>query len=223
MGQWVELVADDGHRLDCYSTIPETEIKGGLVVIQEIFGVNAHIRAVAEGFAKEGFAVAAPSLFDRLERHVELDYTPEGVANGRKMRVELGWDRPATDLKAAIDYLRKYGKVATVGYCWGGSLAWLSACRLSVAASVSYYGGQIVQLLEEKPKCPLMLHFGEKDDYIPPSDIEKIKASFPSAEVYIYNAGHGFSCEARADYHPESAEVARARTIDFLEKSLITT
>lgn len=220
MGEWIELEAADGHRLDCYTSMPDGEARGGILLIQEIFGVNSHMRSVADRFAGQGYAVALPALFDRLQRKVELNYTTEDVAVGRKMRVELGWDAPALDLKAALDLLTRYGRVGAVGYCWGGSLAWLCASRLDLACAVSYYGGQIVQILNERPRCPVMLHFGELDEYIPMADIERIKSACPQAEVYVYNAGHGFNCDQRADYDETCAGLALERTLDFFTKHL---
>lgn len=179
------------------------------------------MRSVADRFASYGYAVALPALFDRLERKVELGYTTEDVVTGRRMRVELGWDSPAMDLKAALDLLTRYSKmVGAVGYCWGGSLAWLSASRLDIACAVSYYGGQIVQILNERPRCPVMLHFGELDAHIPMSDIQQIQQAYPEAEVYLYNAGHGFNCDQRADYDAACAELALERTLNFLAKHL---
>lgn len=220
MGEWVELEAVDGHRLDCYTAMPTGEVRGGILLIQEVFGVNSHMRSVADGFAKQGYAVALPALFDRLQRKVELGYTAEELAVGRKMRVELGWDAPVLDLRAAFDLLTKYGKVGAVGYCWGGSLTWLAASRLDIACAVGYYGGQIVQLLDERPRCPVMLHFGELDAYIPMSDVQKIRDTYPEVEVYLYNAGHGFNCDQRADYDATSAGLALERTLNFLAKYL---
>ncbi|MCS6885306.1 MAG: dienelactone hydrolase family protein [Acidobacteriota bacterium] len=219
MGEWIELQADDGHRFDCYFVNSDTK-RGGIVVIQEIFGVNAHIRSVAEGFAAQGYSVAAPALFDRIERKVMLDYTAEAVTKGRKLRLELGWEKPILDLKAAVTMLAQHGKVATIGYCWGGSLAWLSASKLDIACAVGYYGGQIVQLLDKKPTRPIMLHFGEKDELIPMSDVDKIRNACPDAEIYIYGAGHGFNCDQRADYDAECSKLALQRTLDFLAKHL---
>lgn len=220
MAATIRLSADDGHGFDAYLAEPEGKAKAGLVVIQEVFGVNAHIRRLADGFAAEGYAALAPSLFDRLERGVELDYSEASLAKGRALRTKLGWSDPMRDIGAALDHLRGHGKVGVLGYCWGASLAWLAATRLHVDCAVCYYGAQIVQFHEEKPRSPVMLHFGRDDPLIPPEDVERIRKARREATIYEYPAGHGFSCDRRADYHAESAARAAERTLDFLAAHL---
>lgn len=222
MGGWIELTAADGHRLDAYQALPPSAAKarGGVVVVQEIFGVNSHIRAVCDGYAAEGYAVVAPALFDRVRKRVELAYTPEGTAEGRALRVQLGWDKPIVDLAAAVAALRAHGRVGTVGFCWGGSLSFLMACRSDVACAVAYYGGQIAQFAEEKLRAPVLMHFGEKDALIPAADREKIIAHQPDATIFVYPAGHGFNCTDRADYDPTSARAAGERTLAFFRQHL---
>jgi carboxymethylenebutenolidase len=220
MGASLHLTAEDGHELDAYCALPDEPPRGGLVVLQEIFGLNGHIRDVCDGFAAEGYAVIAPALFDRLERGVELAYTPEDAQHGRALRTKLGWELPLLDLRAAMAALRPHGKVGAVGFCWGGSWAWLCACRTDVACAVGYYGGQIAQFVEETPRAPVLLHFGEKDTYIPPADIERIRAAHPEVTVYLYPAGHGFNCDRRADHDAASAALARGRTLAFLAEHL---
>lgn len=222
MGNILTLTAADGFKLSSYRADPAGRPKGGLVVVQEIFGVNIHIRQLCDGFAKDGFAAIAPALFDRAQRGVELGYTPDDIARGREIRAKIGWDGVFADLNAAIKEISGAGKVGVVGYCFGGTAAWLAATRLSgISAAVGYYGGQIVQFKSEPPKVPVMLQFGDKDQSIPLADIEAIKAAQPGVPVYVYaGAGHGFSCDHRPSFHKESHEIARRRTIEFLAKHL---
>ena len=171
MGTTVTLDAEDGHRLDAYEAPAVDTAKGGLVVVQEIFGVNDHIRGVCDSFAAEGYTAFAPALFDRTERGVELGYDGDTFARGRALRAEIGWDHTVLDVKAAAGRLAPAGPVGVVGYCWGGSVAWLAACRLSLACAVGYYGGHIIEFNDERPRCPTMLHFGERDSFIPMADV----------------------------------------------------
>jgi carboxymethylenebutenolidase len=197
--------------------------QAAIVVVQEIFGVNSHIRSVADDFAKEGFHAIAPALFDRGERDVELGYNPQDMQRGMGMAMKIGMDNALKDVAAAMDYARTElgcAKVGVVGYCFGGSLAWLAATRLGPAAAVGYYGGRIAQYAAERPLCPVMLHFGALDPHIPVQDIDKIRAQHPELPVYMYRAGHGFNCDQRKDYDPESAKLARQRTLEFLRKYL---
>ena len=219
MGKTQTIEAEDGHALSAYRADPWSTPRGGVVVIQEIFGVNAHIRSVCDRFAEAGYAALAPAVFDRVERDVELPYTEEGIARGRSLRERLAWDDAVKDVAAAAAALEDAGRVGAVGYCWGGSLAWLAATRLGLP-SVCYYGGQIIQFVDEKPRAPVMLHFGEKDTLIPPEDVERIRAAHPDIPIHMYAAGHGFNCNARADYHPESADLAQARTLVFFAEHL---
>jgi carboxymethylenebutenolidase len=215
MGTTVELTADDGHRLDAYEASAEGNAKGGLVVVQEIFGVNDHIRAVCDGFVAEGYNVVSPALFDRVERGVELAYGEDTFMRGRALRAEIGWDQVVLDVKAAAERLKSPGAVGVVGYCWGGSAAWLAACRLDLACAVGYYGGHIIEFNDERPRCPTMLHFGERDSFIPMADVEQIRTAHPDVPVHVYPADHGFNCDARASHDPESAGTARQRTLAF--------
>ncbi len=222
-GESVKLEASDGHGLDAYQSIPAGELRGGVVIIQEIFGVNHHIRSVVDQYASAGYAAIAPSLFDRAQKGVELGYTPEGINEGRGLVGKIGWDAPILDIEAAARVLTAHtGKApAVIGYCWGGSMAWLSACRSgAVSCAVGYYGGQISMFVAEQPRVPVLLHFAEKDMYIPSADIEKIRVAHPEVEVHTYPAGHGFNCDERKDYEPESAALALKRTLAFLDKHL---
>lgn len=220
MGEIISLTAADGHVLDAYGVMPASRPVGGLVVVQEVFGVNRHIREVCDRFAAAGYAVVAPSLFDRVRRDVDLDYDSTGLAAGRALRMEIGWEAPLLDVEAAIVSLTDHGKVGIIGYCWGESVTWLAATRLTVAAAVCYYGGQIVQFKGEHAKCPVMMHFGEKDPYIPTEDIAVICQALPEAKIFRYPAGHGFNCDRRDDFDLESARLAGSRTLDFLAEHL---
>ncbi len=218
MGQTITLTAGDGFVLDAYRADPTGTPRGGLVVIQEIFGVNSHMRGVADAFAADGYAVVAPALFDRAEKGVELGYTPADIEQGRELRAEVGWDAPLLDIAAAIQALGGAGRIGTVGYCWGGSVTWLTATRLDVAAAVCYYGGQIGDYRDEAASCPVMMHFGETDAGIPLTNVEAVRAAQPAATVHLYPAGHGFNCEQRSDYHAKSAALARERTLAFFAR-----
>lgn len=219
MGQTIKLTAEDGHELSAYRADPTAAPRGGLVIIQEIFGVNPHIRSVCDRFAEAGYAAVAPAMFDRVERGVELDYDSDGVAKGREIRGGLDWDGPVRDVAAAAASVADAGKTGTIGYCWGGSVAWLAATRLGLP-SVGYYGGQIVEFREETPQAPVMLHFGAEDPVIPAEDVDKIRAAQPNVPVFMYQAGHGFSCDARASFNEESAKFALTRTLEFLAENL---
>ncbi len=219
MGQTITLTAEDGHELSAYRADPADVPRGGLVVIQEIFGVNPHIRSVCDRYAESGYAAIAPAMFDRVERGVELEYNTEGIAKGREIMAGLDWDGPVRDVAAAAAAIADAGKTGAIGYCWGGSVAWLAATRLGLP-SVGYYGGQIVEFLEETPRVPVMLHFGAEDPVIPPEDVDKIRAAQPDVPVFMYQAGHGFNCDMRASYNEESAKFALTRTLEFLAENL---
>ncbi len=221
MGQTITLTAADGHELEAYRADPKGAPRGGLVVVQEIFGVNGHIRDVCDGFAADGYAALAPAVFDRVERGVQLAYDDDGIARGRELRAELGWEGAMADVEAAAGALEPSGKVGVVGYCWGGSLAWLAACRLDVTCAVGYYGGQIIGFNDETPRCPVILHFGDTDASIPMDDVDAIRAAHADVPVHVYgDAGHGFNCDRRGSYHAESAKTARARTLAFFAEHL---
>jgi carboxymethylenebutenolidase len=220
----ITLKADDGHELTAYSARPkaESQRRGGVVVLQEIFGVNRHIREVTEGFAAEGYFAIAPALYDRSSRRgVELGYTSDDVQLGRKLREEFSWDDSMRDIDAARSLLASEGlPVGTVGYCWGGSISFLAATRLDVQAAVVYYGGQILPYVEESERCPLLMHFGTKDESIPLESVETIRKAHPSATIHLYDADHGFNCNLRASYNETAARLARERTIAFFEQHL---
>jgi carboxymethylenebutenolidase len=225
MGVWVKLRAADGQELSAWVARPEGEPIAGLVVVQETFGVNAHIRSVAEGWAKDGFLAVAPALFDRIEPGVELAYEGADMDRARSFIPKLDVDKSLLDTKAAMDYAASATgkKVAVIGYCYGGTIAWLAATRLGAAAAVGYYGGQIARFAGENPSCPVMLHFGRQDAHIPAEEVDKVQAAHPDVEVYWYDAGHGFNCDARSSYNAAAASVAREFSLAFLERWTVET
>jgi carboxymethylenebutenolidase len=220
MGQNVTLQADDGHRFGGYRANPAGQPRGGIVIIQEIFGVNSHIRGVCDGYAADGYVALAPALFDRVEPNIQLGYEQEDIVRGREIRGKIGWDTMIMDTRAAVQALQKdKHKLGVVGYCMGGSMAWLSATRIDgLSAAVGYYGGAVADFATERPRCPVLLHFGETDASIPKEHWDKIKAAQPKVPMHLYPAGHGFNCEQRASFHEPSARLARQRTIEFLRQ-----
>ena len=223
MGRKLTLTADDGHSLGAYRADASGTARGGIVVLQEIFGVNVHIRDVCDGFAADGFTCIAPALYDRSSRKdCELGYEAEDMATGRKLRGEFSWDDTVRDVAAAVEVLAGEGLgVGSVGYCWGGTISFLAGTRLGVSAAVVYYGGQIIPYKDEKARCPMLMHFGEHDAGIPLSDVEQIRAAQPEAAIHIYDAGHGFNCDRRGSYDEAAATLARERTVEFFNKNLI--
>ncbi len=223
MSEFVRLRAADDHEFGAYVALPAREPLAALVVVQEIFGVNAHIRSVADGFAKDGFLCIAPALFDRIQPGVELSYTDEDVQTARGILSKFSLDKAVEDIQAAVEYAANAsGKnVGVIGYCMGGTLAWLSATRLRPTAVVGYYGGHVGKYATETPTCPAMLHFGREDAHIPASEVEKVTAAHPEVEIHWYDAGHAFNCEPRASYNAAAAKVARERSVAFLKKYLV--
>lgn len=222
MSKVVRLQASDGHEVDAYVAEPDGKPWGGLVVIQEIFGVNQHIRSVADRFAQEGFYAVAPALFDRVQRNLELTDAGEDMQKGMAAAQKINIDDAVKDVDAALQCAAKEtGKPAgVVGYCYGGTLAWLSATRLAPAAAVGYYGGHIARFAGEKPRVPVMLHFGKHDNHIPQADVEKVQAAHPEVEIYWYDAGHAFNNDTRASYNEAAATEAMARTLAFFNRHL---
>jgi len=219
MGENLTLTSEDGFKLAAYKATPSGTPRGAIVVIQEIFGVNQHIKKVADGFVADGYVAIAPALFDRVERGYDSGYGPQDIERGRAARGKLSTDDAMKDVKAAVKEAAKSGKVGVVGYCFGGTVAWWAGTRLDgVAAAVGYYGGGVAASVDEKPKGPVMLHFGETDASIPKEDYEKVIKAHPTVPIYIYPAGHGFVCDERGSFHAESAKIARTRTIDFFRK-----
>jgi carboxymethylenebutenolidase len=220
MGEYTTLMARDGHEFNAWLAAPRQAARGAVVVAQEIFGVNRHIRRITDEFAAEGYVAIAPCLFDRIRRGIELGYSEPEVQEGRGYRMQLPKEKTALDLTASINVVRRSGRVGMVGYCWGGTLAYLAACELPVSCAVSYYGGQIVQHLDKSPRRPVMYHFGEKDPHIPADDVERIRAADPNGIFHRYPADHGFNCEERSTYDAASAMLARERTLGFLREKL---
>lgn len=221
MGEIIELTATDGKTIHGYRASPAGTPKGGIVVLQEIFGVNGHIRRVCDGYAAQGYLVVAPALFDRVEPGIELGYQQADVQRGLDIRGAVDLDHALADIAAAVTLASAAGKVGLVGYCWGGLLAWVAAARLSgIGAAIGYYGGRIAQHLGEMPNVPVMLHFGEQDHAIPLSEVEEIRRQHPDLPIYTYPAGHGFNCDERASYDRAAAALAFDRSLRFFAEKL---
>jgi carboxymethylenebutenolidase len=226
MGEMIQLTASDGQTLSAYRADPEGTARAGVVVIQEVFGVNSHIREVADGYAAAGYLAVAPAVYDRVQAGVELGYTQDDINEGVRLRGEVPLDAAMADIRAAAEVARTAGsgKVGTVGYCWGGFLSAAAAINLPgvVDACVGYYGGGIAAgLLDQEPQVPLLLHFGEQDHAIPPEDVEKVKAAWPRVPTYVYaGAQHGFECDQRATYQAHAARMALSRTLRFFFERL---
>jgi carboxymethylenebutenolidase len=222
VGQDIKLTASDNFQLGGYRAEPAGAPKAAVVVIQEIFGVNHHIRAVCDRIAANGYVAIAPSIFDRIEPNFQCGYSPEEVAVARKFVANPDWTAMLRDTQAAIDAVGNVGPVGIVGFCLGGSVVYAAATKLSgLSVAIGYYVGAIVRFADDKPKVPTQLHFGEKDAGIPLTDVETIKAKRPDVEIHVYpGAQHGFNCEERASYNKASADIARARSVEFLAKHL---
>jgi carboxymethylenebutenolidase len=221
MGTTLELNAADGHRFAAYRADPPGKPRGGIVVVQEIFGVNSHIRGVADGFAADGYVAIAPALFDRVERGLDIGYSQPEIERGRALMQRMSMDDALKDVTAALKAIASAGKIGIVGYCWGGTVAWVSAAKLDgLACSAPYYGGGILANKDLKPRIPMMLHFGETDHAIPIGDVRAWLAARPELAAHIYAAGHGFNCDQRGSYHAESAKLARERTLEFFRKQI---
>lgn len=219
MGERVQLTAADGTRLSAYRASPSGTPRGGLVVVQEIFGINSHIRSVCDGFAADGYVAIAPALFDRYAPGFEVGYTPEDIARGRELKAKAGIESALLDIVAARDAVAPTGKVGIVGYCWGGYVAWMSAARVSgLACAIPYYGGGILDARNESPKCPVLAHFGERDAMIPATGVRELQKLYPAAQIFLYAADHGFNCDQRAAYNPAAAKLARERSLGFLRR-----
>ncbi len=224
MGQTITLKAADGHSFPAYVAEPAGAPKGGIVVLQEIFGVNSHIRSVADGYAAAGYFVVAPSTFHRVKADVELGYTEADMGTGFGFKTAVdGLPEPGVmaDIQAAIDHAGKAGKVGIVGYCWGGLLTWRSACMLSgLSAAVPYYGGGMTAQPDasRQPKVPVLAHFGGQDHWIPLDTVEAFRAAQPGVEVHVYAANHGFNCDQRGSFNEAAARTARERTLAFFAR-----
>ncbi len=223
MTEWTTVQAEDGHNLDLYVARPTDPPVAGLVVLQEIFGVNEHIRSVANGFAKDGFLAVAPALFDRIDKSIQLGY--EGADRDRAMAClkQMNPSNAIEDVAAALAFVRQATgkKAGVIGYCWGGLITWLSATRLHPDAAVGYYAGGIGNFAHETPQAPVQLHFGRLDTHIPAEQVTKVGSAHPEVEIHWYeNAGHAFNCDMRSSYHAESAAAARIQALAFLRKHL---
>jgi len=219
MGRMLELTAADGFALSAYRADPAGVPRGGLVVVQEIFGVNSHIRSVCDGFAADGYLAIAPALFDRYQRGVDIGYTPEDIAKGRELKAKAQIDAALSDVRAAREAAASAGKIGVIGYCWGGYVTWMAAARVpGFACAVPYYGGGMLEAIGEHPLCPVMAHFGERDAVIPVEGVRKFAAAHPEAQVFIYAADHGFNCDQRGSYDAAAAKLARERTLAFLQQ-----
>ena len=223
MGSNIKLKAADGHEFDAYTAQPADGRRyGGIVVVQEIFGVNKHIREVADGYAAQGYVAIAPALYDRVQRNYESGYEPADIQAGLDVRAKVPVEGALADIKAAMDHLAAQDlPIGIVGYCWGGALVWQSAAKLDgLSAAVSYYGGGVQDMADLKPKCPTMLHFGEKDHAIPIDKVKAFMAKQPGLPVHIYDANHGFNCNHRGSYDAAAATTALERTLAFFSENL---
>ena len=219
MGTMIELKAADGHAFQAYLVEPATRPRGGIVVVQEIFGVNSHIRAVADGYAADGYLTIAPALFDRVQRGYESGYTQPEIQAGIALMQKVSWDDAIRDVSAAVEAVKHAGETGIVGYCWGGAVTWLAAARgPGLAAAVPYYGGAIPSLANERPNCPTMLHFGEMDASLPVEKARAVASAHPEVTAHFYAAGHGFNCDQRGSYDGAAAQLARERTLEFFRE-----
>lgn len=221
MGEMIELTAACSHKLQAYRA-GDAKATRGLVVVQEIFGVNGHMRRVCEELAGYGYQTVSPALFDRVERGVELGYSDEDIQRGLKLREKISEEEIVRDIEAAAATLAPR-PTGIIGYCWGGKVAWLGATKSKAfKAAVGWYGGGIAASKEAEPACPVQLHFGAEDKAIPLDDVEAIRKSHPDMPVYVYEgAGHGFGCEERSSYNPRATEIALHRSLAFFAEHLV--
>ena len=219
-----QLTSEDGFQFSAWIATPKEEARGAIIVIQEIFGVNSHIRGVAEGYANDGYLAIAPALFDRTTPGLETGYAGDDMKRARdamQKQLALGWDPVLKDLRAAVKAVKGAGKVGVVGYCWGGTASWMAASRVEgLAGAVCYYGSGIVNNVDEKPKVPVMFHWGESDKSIPSEARDKIAKAHPTTEAHSYKAGHGFNCDQRESFDKAAAQLARERTLAFFKKHI---
>lgn len=221
MGKMIDLTASDGSKLQAYQADPSGTPKGGLVIIQEIFGVNKHMKAMTDSYAADGYLAVCPAMFDRAEKGVDMGYDQDTMAKGREYRGKLDDAAILADVGAALDVVKSAGKTGIIGFCFGGYVTWIGAANLGFDVAVGYYGGGIAGKLDAKPKCPIQLHFGDQDQAIPMEDIDKIKAAFPDVPTYVYEgAGHGFACDERASFDEAATKTSRERTNAFLAENM---
>ena len=219
VGTDIQLRAKDGHVFDAYVAAPRQTPRGALVVIQDAFGVGHYIRSVCDSYCADGYVAIAPALYDRQQRAAVFDHSPGSHKAAARFRADLNWDHVLADVEAAIAHVRTTGPVGILGFCVGGSVAWLTSASLPVAAAACYYGKDIAGWLDRKPRCPTILHFGDSDHLIPLSDVERIKRAYPDLPTCIYPAGHGFDGAGKG-YHAESAALARSRTLEFFRRHI---
>lgn len=219
--RFTELSAEDGHRFSAWVAEPAGVPRGAVVIAPEIFGVNSHIRSVADGYAADGYLAIAPALFDRAQRDYQTGYSPDEIQAGIAIMQKVELNDALTDIAACVERGKSAGKVAIIGYCWGGTVAWVAASRLDgLACAVPYYGGGIPAHADEKPKCSVMFHFGEQDKSPTPEQAREVATANPSAIAHFYDAGHGFNCDQRGSYDAAASKLARRRTLEFLARHL---
>ncbi|HEY5949622.1 MAG TPA: dienelactone hydrolase family protein, partial [Kofleriaceae bacterium] len=213
------LVAADGHNFNAYLAQPQGKPRGAIIVVPEIFGVNHHIRSVADRFTNDGYVAIAPALFDRFERNVDFAYTPDAIVRGRQIKAQVTPEMAMADLAATRDAVSHAGNVGIVGYCWGGFITWLAAAYLDgITCAVPYYGGGMLEHQDIHPRVPVMGHFGERDAIVPAIGVKQLAAKHPNHKFFLYAADHGFNCDERGSYDRAAADLARERTIAFFRQ-----
>ena len=221
MGRLITLTASDGVRIAAYRADPQGAPRGGVVVVQEIFGVNSHVRSVADGYARDGYVAVAPAMFDRVQRDVSLGYAPDDIAAGRALKERTSLELAMKDVEAAVQEAAGAGKVGIVGFCWGGLISWVAAARVAgLACSVPYYGGGMPDQAALQPRCPVTCHFGERDAHIPLDGVQRLAAAHPEITVHVYPADHGFNCDQRGSFDAAAAQLARERTLAFFRQHI---
>jgi carboxymethylenebutenolidase len=220
MGKMIELTAADGHKFSAYRAEPAGKPKGAVIVIMEIFGVNSHIKAVADGYAADGYVAIAPAMFDRCHPGLDVGYTGADLDTARAAMQKAKLDEAIKDVTATLNEVKSAGKVGIVGYCWGGTCAWKSASSVDgLSCAIAYYGGGVPGLIGDKPIVPVMFHWGETDGSIPLEKAKEVAAAHSNQIHYFYpGAGHGFNCDQRASYNAEAAKLAKQRSLEFLAK-----
>ena len=221
MGRNIELTSADGHRFSAYVAEPQGKARGALIVVMEIFGVNSHIKKVTDEYAAEGYLAIAPAFFDRVQRGLDVGYSQPEIEQARALMQKMSFDDALKDAEAARKHVEAAGKVGILGYCWGGALSFKAACNLDgLSCAVAYYGGAIPSLINEKPRCPVLFHWGETDHSIPLEKAKEVAAAHKDQQHYFYPAGHGFNCDQRGSYDAESSKIAKGRSLEFLKKHL---
>lgn len=221
MGKMIQLTAADGHKFSAYRADPAGKPKGALIVIMEIFGVNNHIKAVTDGYAADGYLAIAPACFDRVHPGLDVGYTPDDMNVARAAMQKMKLDDAVKDIAATLAEVKSAGKVGIVGYCWGGTASFKSACNVSgLSCAIAYYGGGIPGLIAEKPAVPVQFHWGESDASIPLDKAKEVAVAHASQQHFFYPAGHGFNCNERGSFSADSAKLARSRSVEFLQKHI---